>query len=208
MSALLTDLYELTMASGYFAAGRQNDIATFELSIRRLPANRDFVIVAGLEQALEYLANLHFEPEEIAYLKTLPQFQNAGSEFFDYLAQFRFTGHVFAVTEGTPVFAGEPIMTLKAPIIEAQIPETYLLSTITFQSLIATKGYRVASAAQGRDVFEFGTRRAHSPEAGVLGARASYIGGCAGTSNALAGLRFGVPVVGTAAHSWVMSFDS
>ena len=208
MSALLTDLYELTMAAGYFAAGRQNDIATFELSIRRLPANRDFVIVAGLEQALEYLANLRFEPEEIAYLRTLPQFYKAGSEFFDYLAQFRFTGHVFAVTEGTPVFAGEPILTLKAPIIEAQIPETYLLSTITFQSLIATKACRVASAAQGRDVYEFGTRRAHTPEAGVLGARASYIGGCAGTSNTLAGFRYGIPVFGTAAHSWVMSFDS
>lgn len=208
MSAILTDLYELTMAAGYFAAGRQNDIATFEISIRRLPSNRDFVIVAGLEQTLEYLANLRFKPEEIEYLRKLPQFRNAAPGFFDYLAGFRFSGHVFAVPEGTPVFAGEPILTLKAPIIEAQIPETYLLSTITFQSLIATKAYRVASAAQGRDVYEFGTRRAHSPEAGVLGARASYIGGCAGTSNTLAGMRYGIPVFGTAAHSWVMSFDT
>jgi nicotinate phosphoribosyltransferase len=208
MNALLTDLYELSMAAGYFAAGKHNDVATFELSVRRLPAHREFILVAGLQQALEYLANLSFTPEEIAYLKTLPQFANSSPEFFDYLADFRFTGNVFAVPEGTPMFAGEPIMTIKAPIIEAQIPETYLLSTLTFQTLIATKASRVVDAAQGRDVFEFGTRRAHSPEAGVLGARASYIGGCAGTSNTLAGFRFGVPVVGTAAHSWVMSFDS
>lgn len=208
MSALLTDLYELTMAAGYFAANKHHERATFELSVRRLPAHRDFILVAGLQQALEYLANLRFTPEEIDYLRGLPQFANSTPAFFDYLADFRFTGNIFAVPEGTPVFAGEPIMTIKAPIIEAQIPETYLLSTITFQTLIATKASLVVSAAQGRDVYEFGTRRAHTPEAGVLGARASYIGGCAGTSNTLAGLRFGVPVVGTAAHSWVMSFDS
>ena len=208
MNALLTDLYELTMAAGYFAAGKHQDIATCELSVRRLPAHRDFIVVAGLQQALEYLANLRFEPEEIEYLRGLPQFANAAPEFFDYLTNFRFTGNVFAVPEGTPVFAGEPIMTLKAPIIEAQIPETYLLSAITFQTLIATKATRVVRAAQGRDVYEFGTRRAHSPEAGVLAARAAYIGGCSGTSNTLAGFRFGIPVFGTAAHSWVMSFDS
>src|SRR5579872_1505685 len=208
MSALLTDLYELTMAAGYFAANKYHDFATFELSVRRLPAHRDFILVAGLQQALEYLANLRFTPEEIAWLRGLPQFRNAPPAFFDYLADFRFTGNVFAVPEGTPIFAGEPIMTIKAPIIEAQIPETFLLSTLTFQTLIATKAALVVEAAQGREVFEFGTRRAHSPEAGVLGARASYIGGCAGTSNTLAGFRFGVPVVGTAALSWVMSFDS
>ncbi len=208
MSALLTDLYELTMAAGYFAAAKHHDIATFELSVRRLPAHRDFIIVAGLQQALEYLANLRFSFAEIDYLKALPQFKNAPAEFFDYLAEFRFTGNVFAVPEGTPMFAGEPILTISAPIIEAQIPETYLLSTLTFQTLIATKASRVVSAAQGRDVYEFGTRRAHTPEAGVLGARASYIGGCAGTSNTLAGFRYGMPVVGTAAHSWVMSFES
>jgi len=196
------------MAAGYFAAAKHHDVATFELSVRRLPKNRDFIIVAGLQQALEYLANLRFTAEEITYLRELPQFANASPEFFEYLAGFRFTGNVFAVPEGTPMFAGEPIMTIKAPIIEAQIPETFLLSTITFQTLIATKAWRVSRAAQGREVFEFGTRRAHSPEAGVLGARASFIGGCAGTSNTLAGFRFGVPVVGTAAHSWIMSFDS
>jgi len=208
MSALLTDLYELTMAAGYFWAGKHRDLATFELSVRRLPANRDFIIVAGLRQALEYLANLRFTSGEIAYLRGLPQFGNASTEFFDYLAGFRFTGNVFAVPEGTPMFAGEPILTIQAPLIEAQIPETYLLSEITFQTLIATKASRVVSSAQGRPVYEFGTRRAHSPEAGVLGARASYIGGCAGTSNTLAGYRYGIPVVGTAAHSWVMSFES
>src|SRR4051794_16541164 len=135
MSALLTDLYELTMAAGYFSAAKHNDIATFELSVRRLPKNRDFIIVAGLQQALEYLANLRFTSEEITYLRELPQFANASPDFFEYLAGFRFTGNVFAVPEGTPMFAGEPIMTIKAPIIEAQIPETFLLSTITFQTL-------------------------------------------------------------------------
>src|SRR6185437_16956037 len=196
------------MAAGYFSAGKHHDLATFELSVRRLPAHRDFIIVVGLQQALEYLANLRFTSEEIAYLRSLPQFKNSPPEFFDYLAGFRFTGNVFAVPEGTPMFAGEPILTIKAPIIESQIPETYLLSTLTFQTLIATKAARVAAAAQGREVYEFGTRRAHTPEAGVLGARASYIGGCAGTSNTLAGYRYGIPVLGTAAHSWVMSFAS
>jgi nicotinate phosphoribosyltransferase len=207
MNALLTDLYELTMSAGYFSAGRHRDMATFELSVRRLPAHRDFILVAGLQQALEYLASLRFNADEITYLRGLPQFANASRDFFDYLAGFRFTGNVFAVPEGTPMFAGEPVMTIKAPIIEAQLPETYLLSTITFQTLIATKAARVTAAAQGRPVYEFGTRRAHTPEAGILGARASYIGGCAGTSNTLAGFRYGVPVVGTAAHSWVMSFE-
>jgi nicotinate phosphoribosyltransferase len=208
MNALLTDLYELTMAAGYYAAGKHHEIATFEFSVRRLPEHRDFILVAGLQQALEYLANLRFTSDEIAYLRGLPQFSNASPEFFEYLASFRFTGNVFAVPEGTPMFAGEPIMTIQAPIIEAQIPETYLLATITFQTLIATKASRVVAAAEGRDVYEFGARRAHTPDAGVLGARASYIGGCAGTSNTLAGFRFGIPVVGTAAHSWVMSFES
>jgi len=208
LNALLTDLYELTMAAGYFSAGKHHDVATFELSVRRLPIHRDFIIVAGLQQGLEYLANLRFSSDEIAYLRRLPQFQHAAPEFFDYLASFRFTGNVFAVPEGTPMFAGEPILTIKAPIIEVQIPETYLLSTLTFQTLIATKASRVVSAAQDRPVYEFGTRRAHTPEAGVLGARAAYIGGCAGTSNTLAGFKYGIPVVGTAAHSWVMSFES
>ena len=196
------------MAAGYFAASRQHDIATFEFTIRRLPRNRDFVLAAGLHKAVEYLLNLTFEPDEIAYLRGLENFRNAPAAFWEYLAGFRFTGDVFAVPEGTVLYEGQPVLNIRAPLIEAQIPETYLLSAITFETLIASKAARIAHAAQGRDVIEFGTRRAHTPEAGVLAARASYIGGCAGTSNALAGYRYGIPVMGTAAHSWVMSFES
>ena len=206
MNGLLTDLYELTMAAGYYEAGKARQKATFELTIRRLPAHRNYVIAAGLPQAIDYLLNLSFTTEEIDYLRGLPAFANASAGFFDYLRGFRFTGDVFAVPEGTPLFTGEPMMIVRAPIIEAQIPETYLLSTLTFQTLIASKAARMVDAASGRAVVEFGTRRAHTPEAGVLAGRAAYIGGCIGTSNALAGLRYGVPVYGTAAHSWVLSF--
>ncbi len=207
MSAgLLTDLYQLTMAAGYFEAGKAGERATFELFVRRLPHNRNFVLAAGLQQAVEYLLDLHFTSEEIAYLRTLPQFAHTSEAFFEMLAKLRFTGDLFAVAEGTPLFPGEPFLTLRAPLVEAQIPETYLLSTLGFQSMIATKAARVVKAALGRSVVEFGTRRAHSPEAGVLAARAAYIGGCAGTSNTETGMCFGIPVFGTAAHSWVMSF--
>jgi nicotinate phosphoribosyltransferase len=206
VNGLLTDLYELIMAAGYYEAGKAKQKATFELTVRRLPANRNYVIAAGLPQAIDYLLNLSFTGEEIDYLRGLPAFANASSGFFDYLRGFRFTGDVFAVPEGTPLFAGEPMMTVRAPIIEAQIPETYLLSALTFQTLIASKAARVVDAAQGRTVIEFGTRRAHTPEAGVLGARAAYLAGCDGSSNALTGFRYGVPVYGTAAHSWVLSF--
>jgi nicotinate phosphoribosyltransferase len=208
LNGLLTDLYELTMAAGYFQAGKQDDIGTFEFSIRRLPRGRDFVIAAGLHQAVNYLLNLSFEPAEIDYLRGLDNFRNAGEGFWGYLRDFRFTGDVFAVPEGTVLYEGQPVMNIRAPLIEGQIPETYVLSAITFETLIATKAARLVHAAGGRDVIEFGTRRAHTPEAGVLGARAAVIGGCAGTSNALAGYRFGLRVVGTAAHSWVMSFGS
>ena len=206
--ALLTDLYELTMAAGYFAAGKHEDTGTFEFTIRRLPRNRDFVLAAGLHRAVDYLLNLRFHSDEIEYLRGLAQFRNAAPGFWDYLANFRFTGDVFAVPEGTVLYAGQPVMNIRAPLIEGQIPETFLLSAVTFETLIASKAARVAHAAAGRDVIEFGTRRAHTPEAGVLGARAAYIGGCAGTSNTLAGFRYGIPVMGTAAHSWVMAFDS
>ena len=206
MNGLLTDLYELTMAAGYFEAGKSAEKATFEFSIRRLPANRNYALIAGLPQVVDYLLNLSFAPEEIAYLRALPQFARVSPAFFDYLRDFRFTGDLFAVPEGTPLFAGEPVLTLRAPVIEAQLPETYLLSAITFQTLIASKAARCAEAAGGRPIAEFGTRRAHTPEAGTLGARAAYIGGCAGTSNTLAGFRYAIPVMGTAAHSWVMSF--
>ena len=206
MNGLLTDLYELTMAAGYWHAGKAQEIATFELTVRRLPPNRNFVLAAGLPQVVEYLTNLSFTAEEIAYLQSLPQFCHCPAGFWDYLSAFRFTGDLFAVPEGTPLFAGEPMLTLRAPIIQAQIPETYLLAALSFPSLIASKAARVVEAAAGRPIVEFGTRRAHTAEAGVLGARAAYIGGCAATSNTLAGLRFGIPVSGTSAHSWVMSF--
>jgi nicotinate phosphoribosyltransferase len=206
MNGLLTDFYELTMAAGYFAAGKAGEIGTFELSIRRLPPSRNFVIAAGLAQVVDYLLNFSFREDEINYLRGLPQFAASRSEFFEHLRGLRFTGDLFAVPEGTPVFAGEPVLTVRAPLIEAQIAETYLLSSIGFQSLVATKAARIVETAAGRSVVEFGTRRAHSPEAGVLAGRAAYIGGCAGTSNTLTGFRYGVPVFGTAAHSWVLAF--
>jgi len=206
MNGLLTDLYELTMAAGFFESGKADEIATFEFAVRRLPANRNFILAAGLPQVVDYLLNLSFTQEEIDYLRGLAQFRLAPPGFFEFLRAFRFTGDLFAVPEGTPLFAGEPVLTIRAPIVQAQIPETYVLSAIAFQTSIASKAVRSVEAAGGRAVVEFGTRRAHTPEAGVLGARAAYIGGCSGTSNTLAGFRFGIPVMGTSAHSWVMSF--
>lgn len=208
IQALLTDLYQLTMAAGYWQAGKANETAIFELFVRRLPPNRNYLLAAGLQQAVDYLLNARFGDDEIRYLRELPQFAGVGAGFFEMLREWRFTGDLFAVREGTPMFPGEPFLTVRAPIIEAQIPETFLLSTIGFQTLIATKAARIADAAGPRAVVEFGTRRAHSPEAGVLAGRAAYIGGCVGTSNALAGYRYGIPVFGTAAHSWVLSFPT
>ncbi len=208
MNALLTDLYELTMAAGYFAAGKHEEIGTFELTIRRLPRNRDFVLTAGLHKIIDYLLNLRFEADEIRYLRTLPNFRHTPPAFWDYLADFRFRGTVFAAPEGTVIYEGQPVLNIRAALIEGQIPETFLLSSLSFETLVASKAARMVHAAQGRDVVEFGTRRAHTPEAGVLGARAAYIGGCAGTSNTLAGYRYGIPVMGTAAHSWVMAFET
>ncbi len=206
MSGLLTDLYELTMAAGYFQTGKINHVATFEVTVRRLPANRNYLLAAGLPEIVEYLLNLRFTDDDISYLRGLEQFRRAPAEFWNYLHTFRFTGDLFAVPEGTPIFAGEPMLALRAPIIEAQIPETYLLAAISFPSLIASKAARCVAAAEGRPIIEFGTRRAHTAEAGVLGARAAYLGGCAATSNTLAGMRYRIPVSGTSAHSWVMSF--
>jgi len=208
MSALNTDLYELTMAAGYWLAGKQSEIATFELSVRRLPETRNFLLAAGLQQATEYLRGLRFEHEEIRYLRSLPQFHRTPAEFFEFLSRVRFTGSLFAVPEGTPVFANEPIAIIRAPIIEAQLVETYLLSTFAFQTLVASKAARCVRAAEGRAVVEFGSRRGHSPQAGVLAGRAAFIGGCSGTSNTESGMRFGIPVFGTAAHSWTMAFSS
>lgn len=208
MNGLLTDLYQLTMAAGYYLAGKAGEKATFELFVRRLPANRNFFLAAGLAQAVDYLLNFSFTQEEVDYLRTLPQFQQVPADFFAMLRDLRFTGDLFAMREGTPFYPGEPVLTVRAPLIEAQIVETYLLSVIGFQTLIASKAARVVESAGGRAVVEFGTRRAHSPEAGVLAGRAAYIGGCVGTSNTLTGFRYGVPVFGTSAHSWVMSFET
>lgn len=194
------------MAAGYYESRKAEEIATFELFFRHLPRYRNYVVAAGLEQVVDYLLNLRFGDDEIRYLRELPHFAKVAPGFFDLLRDLHFTGDLFAMPEGTPIFAGEPFLTLRAPLIEAQIPETYLLATIGFQSLIATKAARINDVASGRAVVDFGTRRAHSPEAGVLAGRASYIGGCIGTSNTETGFRYGVPVFGTAAHSWVQSF--
>ncbi|MBX9601515.1 MAG: nicotinate phosphoribosyltransferase [Bryobacteraceae bacterium] len=206
MNALLTDLYQLTMAAGYFEAGRSGDRAAFELFARKLPPNRDFLIAAGLHSAADYLLNLRFEPEHVDYLRGLPQFSQASPAFFEMLRNFRFTGDVDAVPEGALLFPPEPFLFVQAPIVEAQLVETVLLACIGFESMIASKAARIVEAARDRPVVEFGTRRAHGPEAGTLAARAAYIGGCIGTSNTLTGFRYGIPVYGTAAHSWVMSF--
>jgi nicotinate phosphoribosyltransferase len=206
MSALNTDLYELTMAAGYFAANKTREIATFELSVRRMPQRRNFLVAAGLQQAVEYLLSLEFRDEEIEYLRSLSQFANAPGAFFEFLKGLRFTGDVFAVPEGTPIFPGEPIAIVRGPMVEAQLVETYLLSTFAFQTTIASKAARCCIAAKDRPIVEFGSRRAHSPEAGILAGRAAFIAGCSGTSNAEAGRRFGIPVFGTAAHSWTMAF--
>jgi nicotinate phosphoribosyltransferase len=205
-SGLATDLYQLTMAAAYHANGR-NDRASFELFTRKLPPGRSYLIVAGLEQALDYLRGLSFSTAEIEYLRGLPAFGHVSPEFFDYLSDFRFTGDVWAMPEGTAAFAGEPLLRVTAPLIEAQMVETYLLSTINFQTLIATKAARIVEAAQGRGIVEFGARRAHGFGAAVYAARAAFVGGCVGTSNVETGKLFGVPVYGTAAHSFTMAFD-
>jgi len=206
-SALATDLYELTMAAAYFD---NKDIgrATFELFVRGFPKDRSYLIAAGLEQAAQYLTQLRFKEEHVEFLRNLPTFRNVSKEFFTYLKDFRFSGDVWAIPEGTVFFTDEPILRVTAPLIEAQIVETYLLSLINFESLIATKASRVVQSARGKGVVEFGSRRAHGPEAALLAARASYIGGCIGTSNTLAGYLFGIPIYGTMAHSFVMNYDS
>lgn len=203
--ALFTDLYELTMAAAYFENDCSSE-ASFELFVRSLPPERGFLLAAGLEQVLDYLEDVRFEQKEIDYLRGQPVFQRVGESFFDYLKAFRFTGEVWAVPEGTPVFGEEPLLRVTAPIIEAQVVETFLLSMVTFQTLIASKAARVVAAAEGRPIVEFGSRRAHGPDAGVLAARAAYLAGCAGTSNLEAGRRYGIPVFGTMAHSFVMAY--
>ena len=203
---MATDLYQLTMVAGYFERGI-NHKSTFELFVRDLPKNRSYLIAAGLEQAIYYLRNLRFTAEYLKYLKNLLIFKNVSGTFFNYLQDFRFSGDIYAVPEGTAIFANEPIIRVTASMIEAQIIETYLLSMINYQTLIASKASRVVHAADGRGIIDFGTRRAHGPQAGVLSARACFIGGCEGTSNVLAAYELGIPPIGTVAHSWIMAYD-
>jgi len=203
--ALLVDLYELTMAAAYYERG-MDCRATFELFVRQLPPERTYLVASGIEEALDYLADLRFQEDDLTYLRSLPVFRNVSSEFFDYLRHFHFDGDVEAVEEGTLIFGEEPLLQVSAPILEAQVVETYLLSVLNFQTLVASKAARVVRAARGRGVLEFGTRRAQGPEAGLRAARAAYLGGCVATSNVLAGCRYEIPLAGTAAHSWTQAF--
>jgi nicotinate phosphoribosyltransferase len=212
--ALSTDFYEITMAAAYYyynslnQNSKETKNAIFEMFVRKPPLNRSYIVVAGLEQVIYFLMNMKFNDKHISYLQSLEVFKKVGEDFFEYLKRFRFTGTVWSVPEGTVLFPNEPILRIEAPIIEGQIIETYLLSTINFQSLIATKASRIVTAAEGKSsIVEFGSRRAHGPQAGLLAARASYIGGCTGTSNTLAGYKLGIPVFGTMAHSYIMSFE-
>ena len=201
---LLTDLYQLTMMNGYYLKGRHEQVAIFDLFFRQ---NKliTYSLAAGLEQVVEYLLNLHFGEEEIEYLRSLNLFDEG---FLQYLADMKFTGDVYAVPEGTVVFPGEPILTVRAPIVQAQLIETAILNMFNHQTLIASKSAKVCGAAQGDNVLEFGLRRAQGPDAGIYGARAAVIGGCTSTSNVLAGKMFDVKVSGTHAHSWVMNFPT
>ena len=199
---LLTDLYELTMMQGYFISGARQKVV-FDMFYRTNPCEGAFAICAGLEQVIEYIRNLRFSAEDIAYLRSLHMFQE---DFLSYLENFRFSGDIYAIPEGTVIFPREPMVKVIAPIMEAQLVETAILNIMNHQSLIATKAARVCYAAKGDGVMEFGLRRAQGPDAGIYGARAAVIGGCVGTSNVLTGKMFDVPVLGTHAHSWIMSF--
>lgn len=200
---MLTDFYEITMANGYFETGMADNIAYFDMFFRRVPDGGGYAIMAGVEQVIEYLKNLKFTDEDIEFLRKKNLFCD---EFLDYLANFKFTCDVWAVPEGTPIFPHEPILTVRGPVIQAQFIETMILLTINHQSLIATKASRIARAAMGRPVMEFGTRRAHGGDAAIYGARAAYIGGCAATACTIADRDFGIKSTGTMAHSWVQMF--
>lgn len=202
---MLCDYYELTMGNGYFDHNMGDKITYFDVFYRQNPDMGGFSICAGLEQVVEYIQNLHFEPEDIEYLRGRNMFSE---EFLDYLKNFKFEGDIWAIPEGTPVFPREPIMTVRAPAIQAQLIETYVLLELNHQSLIATKANRICRAAEGRTVLEFGSRRAQGIDGAVTGARAAYIGGCAGTACAVSDTRYGVPAGGTMAHSWVQMFDT
>ena len=203
--SMLFDFYEMTMANGYYRTGMQEHVTYFDVFFRRVPDGGGFAIAAGLEQLVEYIQNLHFDEDDIAYLRSKNLFQE---DFLDYLRDFRFTGDVWAVPEGTPVFPNEPLVTVRAPASQAQLIETYALLAMNHQSLIATKANRVVRAAQGRTVLEFGSRRAQGVDGAVVGARAAYIGGVHGTACAISDQVYGVPAAGTMAHSWVQMFDT
>jgi len=202
---MLTDLYQLTMMQGYLVNGCRDKEAVFDVFFRELPFKGGYVLAAGLEQVVEYIENLTFGEEDLTYLRSLNLFNE---EFIEELRNFRFTGDIDAIPEGTPVFPFEPLIRVKGRIMETQLLETAILNLVNFSSLIATKASRVVSAAHGGSVMEFGLRRAQGPDAGVLGARASFIGGCQSTSNVLAGRRYGIPVSGTQAHSWIQCFPT
>jgi len=200
---MLADFYELTMANGYFKSGLKDRICYFDVFFRSIPDGGGFAIAAGLEQAVQYIEDLRFDDDDIAYLRSKGVFDE---KFLDFLRNFKFTGDIWAVPEGTPIFPREPIMVVRAPAIQAQFVETFLLLTLNHQSLIATKSSRIVRAAQGRPVSEFGSRRAQGPSGALLGARASYIAGCSGTACAMADQMYGTPATGTMAHSWVQMF--
>ena len=200
---MLLDFYELTMANGYFKLGAGNQTAVFDMFFRKIPDQAGFAICAGLEQLIDYFENLHFTPEDIAYLRGRNMFDE---DFLSYLADFHFACDVWAVPEGTPIFPNEPVLIVKGPIVQAQMVETMVLLTINHQSLIATKSNRIVRAAQGRSIMEFGSRRAQSYDAAILGARAAYIAGCDATACAIADRDYHIPAVGTMAHSWVQMF--
>lgn len=202
---LLCDFYQLTMGNGYFQTGKRDTIAYFDVFFRRVPENGGFAVCAGLEQIIEYIEGLHFDEDDIDFLRKKGIFDE---NFLRYLADFKFEGDIYAVPEGTPVFPFEPLITVRAPAIQAQLIETMLLLLINHQSLIATKANRIVRAAKGRAISEFGSRRAQGASGAVLGARAAFIGGCAGTACTLSDKLFGVPATGTMAHSWIQMFDS
>jgi nicotinate phosphoribosyltransferase len=202
---MLTDFYEITMANGYLQNGLKNKIAYFDMFFRKVPDNGGFAIMAGVEQFIGYLKGLKFSEHDIEYLRGKKQFCE---EFLDYLKNFKFSCDVWAIPEGTPIFPGEPIVTVKGPVIEAQFVETMLLLSINHQSLIATKANRIVRAAQGRPVMEFGSRRAQGSDGAINGARAAYIGGCIGTACTMADSEYGIPALGTMAHSWIQMFPS
>ncbi len=204
-STLLCDFYELTMANGYFELGKKDEIAYFDVFFRKVPDGGGFAIAAGLEQVIDYIKELRFTREDIEFLRT----KNIFSEgFLGYLKDFRFTGDIYAVPEGTPIFPNEPIMTVRAPSVEAQFIETFVLLCLNHQSLIATKANRVVRAADGRPVMEFGSRRAQGADGAILGARAAFIGGCAATACTISDRDYAIPATGTMAHSWVQMFDN